>query len=183
MVYFNVLTVWLSDEMPTLSKVVHSIFDFSLIYAFSSIILFSCLALTLGNFIQVLSNRVKFCSNYQMTKKSNKTSRNSEEHNSLLLTLLNDWKSQYLSIRCLIEELNDTFNFTLLIVTSSTFVRLINNAFVLLTPMIRGTSWITIISVYLIMIQDVFILVLIAYVSHQLESKVEYFKNHISSFK
>lgn len=172
MVYCNVLTVWLSDYMPTLSKAVHSIFDFSLIYAYSSIILFSCLALTLGKLLQALSDRVKFCFNYQTTKKSNKASRNNEEHNALLLTLLDDWKSQYLSIRCLIEKLNETFNLTLLIVTSSTFVRLINNSFVILTPMIRGTSWIIFISVYLIIIQDIFILVLIAYVSHQLESKV-----------
>jgi len=62
-------------------------------------------------------------------KKSIKTSTSNEDNNALLLTLLDKWKIQYLSIRCLIEELNDTFNLTLLIVTSTTFVRLINNAF------------------------------------------------------
>lgn len=183
-VYFNILLVWLSGDKSTMSNVVHSIVEFSLIYAFSSTILFACLAFTLGNLIQIISDQVKLCWNYQMIKKSIKTSRNNEESsNALLLNLLDEWKSQYLLIRCIIDELNDTFNLALLIVTSSTFVRLINNSFSLLTPMIRGTSLINNISLYLIMIQDAFILVLISYVSHRLESKVKYLNNYIGSLK
>ncbi len=97
--------------------------------------------------------------------------KNDEETNKALL-LLNDWKSQYLAIDCLIQDLNSTFGFTLLVIISTTFVRLIYNTFMALTPMTVGTSWIEYMYIYFTMVQDIFILVLISFVCHRMESKV-----------
>jgi len=176
-VCFNVVPVWYrSNAEVIVLSLAYSLFQLGFIYALSSVILFSCLAWTMSYCIKTLSERVKFFHrHYGTTKKrsKSKTNSNTRQDSRVILALLDRWKRQYLSIYCLIEEINDMFGPILLIFITSTFVRLINNTFRLMAPLaVRGSSWIDNMFLFSETVQDVFFLVLISYVSHRLQTEV-----------
>lgn len=143
-----------------------------MMYAISSTILIVCLSLSLGALIRILSDQVHdFCNHQGDNRKKNSNESSDEPIKKLLM--LETWKSQYLFIQRLIEQLNDVFDCILLIVISSTFVRLINNAFMMATPSVYPYyTWNQWAIFYSSVIQDVAILLLLAYVSHRLKDEV-----------
>ena len=90
-----------------------------MMYAISSTILIACLSFSLGALIRILSDQVHdFCNHQGDNRKKNSNESGDESIKKLLI--LEMWKSQYLFIQRLIEQLNDVFDCILLIVISST---------------------------------------------------------------
>lgn len=114
-----------------------------------------------------------FCNDKTGDNKS-KNSNDNGDNSIKTLLVLETWKSQYLFIQRLIEQLNDAFDCILLIVITSIFVRLINNAFLMATPSVVAPyyNWNHWAILYSTIIKDVAVLLLLANVSHRLKGEV-----------
>ena len=159
-----------NPNTPLWAKLVVALTSLLKIYPICGFILLISLTWMVSELLKIFGKRISNCHHETQTiRKHNKdTSKN----------MLDEWKRHYLLIDRLVEELNCSFGFIILILVSSTFVRIINSLFKLMSSFNQGGGFF--IQIFFLLI-DCMSLALMAYASYRVPHEVS-FNNAIVAF-
>lgn len=133
------------------------------IYYFNAITLFLCLSWMLLHILKVFSQRIA----YQHSRRRTKSV-------SFLKNLVSDWKSHYLLIDQLVDQINNCFCVILLVIFTTAFVRSVNLCFSLTSSYSRQKGWAgeaKIEMIYYLLI-EFFLIVQVTFVSQLIATRV-----------
>lgn len=153
-----------NPNTPLWAKFVVVLTSLLKIYPALAFVLLISLTWMVAELLKIFVNRISEC--YHETKSVRKNSNAAEN-------VLDEWKRHYLLIDRLIEELNRSFGFIILILVSSTFVKIINSLFKLMSNFNDGGGWVIIQLFFLLL--DCISLTLMAYTSHRVSREVKDF--------